>query len=89
MPNKRHKGFLAEAPLPVIGVADQPEYYSQVEVVVAIIRSLRLGLNPGELLGFILGWTTMDIYGDDLRAKTQTEKSNKSSEATPKPGAPQ
>ena len=78
MPNKRGKGFLAKAPLPVVGVADQPEYYTQVEVVVAIIGSVRLGFNPGELLDFILGWTTLDIYKDDM---TDTEV-NKPSEAT-------
>jgi hypothetical protein len=66
MPNKRGKGFLAKAPLPIIGAADQPEYYTQVEIVIAIVGSLRLGFNPGELLDFVLGWTTLDIYSDDL-----------------------
>jgi len=66
-----------------------PAYWSEVEVVVAVGLSLRLGFNPGELLDFILGWTTIDIYGDDLEAKKQEEESNQSSEATPKPGAPQ
>jgi len=51
--------------------------------------TVRLGFNPGELLDFILGWTTIDIYGDDIEARKQKEKSNQSSEATPKPGAPQ
>ena len=69
MPNKRGKGFLAKAPLPILGVANQPEYYTQVEVVIAIIGSLRLGFNPGELLDFLVGWTTLDIYGDDLNKK--------------------
>lgn len=66
MPHRRGKGFRAKAPLPVIGIADQPEYYTQVEVVIAIGGSLRLGLNPGELLDFVIGWTTLDLYGDDL-----------------------
>jgi hypothetical protein len=69
MPNKRGKGFLAKAPLPVLGLTDQPEYYTQVEVVIAIGGSLRLGFNPGELLDFVIGWTTIDIYGDDLNTK--------------------
>lgn len=40
--------------------------YTQVEVVAAAGPSLRLGFNPGELLDFILGWTTIDIFSDDL-----------------------
>ena len=66
MPSRRGKAFLAKAPLPFVGIADQPEYYTQVEVVIAVIGSLRLGFNPGELLDFVLGWTTIDMYGDDL-----------------------
>lgn len=65
MPCKRGKGFIAKAPLPVLALADQPEYYTQIDVVIAIIGSLRLGANPGELLDFLLGWTTIDFYGDD------------------------
>jgi len=41
-------------------------YYTQIEVVGALGPSIRLGVNPGELLDFVLGWTTLDIYGDDL-----------------------
>ena len=78
MTNKRGKGFVARAPLPVLGFARQPEYYTQIEVVVGVIGSLRLGFNPGELLDFILGWTTLDIYHDDLKPS----EANKPSEAT-------
>ncbi len=28
--------------------------------------TLGLGFNPGELLDFILGWTTLDIFKDDI-----------------------
>lgn len=59
-----------------------PAYWSQLEVVVAVGLSIRLGFNPGEFLDFILGWTNIDIYGDDLEAKKQEEKSNKTPEAT-------
>ena len=41
-------------------------YYTQMEIVAAMGGSLRLGFNPGELLDFLLGWTTLDIYSDDL-----------------------
>ncbi len=40
-------------------------YYTQLEVVVDVGVGLRLGFNPGELLDFILGWTTIDIFRDD------------------------
>ena len=40
-------------------------YYTQIEVAVGIHGTLRLGFNPGELLDFILGWITIDIYNDD------------------------
>ncbi len=40
-------------------------YYTQIEVVVGLGLSVRLGFNPGELLDFILGWFGADIYDDD------------------------
>jgi hypothetical protein len=43
--------------------------YTQIEAVIAIGPSIRLGFNPGELLDFILGWTTIDIYNDDIEWK--------------------
>ena len=49
-------------------------YYSQIEVVAALYRSVRLGFNPGELLDFLLGWTTLDIYKDDLEARKKIEQ---------------
>jgi len=41
-------------------------FYTQIELAVALGPAVRLGFNPGELLDFILGWTTIDIFGDDL-----------------------
>jgi len=72
-------------------IGDSPlvhPYWTQCDVQIGLIRSLRIGINPGELLDFILGLTTLDIYGDDLEIRKRTEKSNQSSEATPK-SAPQ
>ena len=46
-----------------------PAYYTQVEATLGLGILLRVGLNPGELLDFILGWTTLDIFRDDLRAQ--------------------
>ena len=80
---RRNKTFHAgEEPDQGIGIpflqlgTDNPAYYTQVEVSVGLLAGIRLGLNPGELLDFILGWTTIDIYGDDLERKTQKEESN-------------
>ena len=36
--------------------------------------TIKLGFNPGELLDFILGWTTIDIFSDDFEAKKQKSK---------------
>ncbi len=43
-----------------------PAYYMQVEAVAALGISLRLGVNPGELIDFVLGFTTIDVFGDDV-----------------------
>ncbi|HBF33348.1 TPA: hypothetical protein DDW35_02165 [Candidatus Sumerlaeota bacterium] len=40
-------------------------YYTRLEVCGGFIGTLRVGINPGELLDFLLGWTTLDIYQDD------------------------
>jgi hypothetical protein len=42
-------------------------YFTQIDVVLAIGGSVRLGFNPGELADFLLGWTTLDIFRDDLK----------------------
>ena len=59
---------------------DDSEYYTQIEVAAGLFVYLRLGLNPGEALDFILGWTTVDIYGDD---QMKTKQSNQALEFTP------
>ena len=83
-------GMLAYSEFPFIttslysGEDDAPQsarwkYWTQVDVVAALGPSVRLGFNSGELLDFILGWTTIDIYNDDLEKR----KSNKPLQATP------
>ena len=74
----RGKSYEAVSPLPLVVLSDQPEFYTQCEVTIALLGSVRLGFNPGELLDFILGWTTIDIYNDDIERK----KSNKILEDT-------
>lgn len=52
-----------------------PYYYTQIELVAALLGSVRVGVNPGELVDFVLGWTTIDIYNDDVEAtKTKDAK---------------
>lgn len=53
-------------------------YYTQLEVAVGVGISLRVGVNPGEFVDFVLGWVGIDIYGDDLsriKKKLVEEKS--------------
>jgi hypothetical protein len=88
--NQRHKGYQVISAMPLVSGVYYPTndwftiltYNSQIEVAAGIGGTLRLGFNPGELIDFILGWTTLDIYGDDLEAKKHNEKSNTTPEAT-------
>ena len=41
-------------------------YYTQVETVAGVGYGVRFGFNIGEFIDFLLGWTTIDIYGDDI-----------------------
>lgn len=40
--------------------------YTQVEVAIGFWGGIRLGMNFGELIDFLVGWTTLDIFGDDV-----------------------
>jgi len=42
-----------------------PTYFTQIEITVGAYIGLKIGFNPGELLDFLLGWFTIDIYRDD------------------------
>jgi hypothetical protein len=68
---QRGKYFRARSSIPFVSGADRPEYFTQIEVAAGIGCTLRLGFNVGELLDFLLGWTTLDIYGDDLEARKE------------------
>jgi hypothetical protein len=48
-------------------------YYTQIELVGALYGSVRVGVNPGELVDFVLGWTTIDIFNDDVETKKTKE----------------
>ena len=44
-------------------------YYTEVEVIVALIGGVRVGVNSGEALDFLLGWFGIDIYNDDVEMR--------------------
>lgn len=50
------------------------QYLTQVEIALGLVKTLRLGINPGELLDFVIGWTTLDIFGDDIMRKREKAK---------------
>ncbi len=68
----RSKSYHARSYVPFIFLPEADDnpppfsYYTQIEAVLALGPGLRLGMNPGELLDFLLGWVTVDLYGDDL-----------------------
>lgn len=41
-------------------------YYTQFEVDAGFVVGLKVGVNPGELLDFFLGFFGVDMYGDDI-----------------------
>ena len=62
------------SPLTLFELPKTPYYYTQLEVAVGVGGTLRLGFNPGELLDFLFGWTTLDIFRDDLEARRDKER---------------
>jgi len=52
-------------------------YFTQLEITAGLWYTLKLGVNPGELLDFLLGWTMVDIYHDDIgNAPIRSAKQN-------------
>lgn len=41
-------------------------YYTQIEVAGGLLKTLRLGVNPGEAIDFLLGWVRIDLFDDDM-----------------------
>jgi len=72
---QRGKGYVALRRFPGIMVPQicwesqtAYHYYTQVELVMGLGCSLRMGVNLGELLDFVLGFTGIDIFRDDRDA---------------------
>ncbi len=62
-------------------------FFTQIEFAAGLGGTVRLGFNPGELIDFILGWTTIDIFNDDMEKKNDT--SNELSQSIVTEAAPQ
>ncbi len=60
-----------------------PAYYTQVEIIIALLPAVRVGFNPGEMLDFLLGWATIDIFDDDLEMKRWREEADKTKSPQP------
>jgi len=58
--------FPGAVPFLLLPQEHRATYYCQLEAVIGLVPSLRLGFNPAELLDFIAGWTTLDILSDDM-----------------------
>jgi len=65
---ERHKSIRSHGMGPVTVDGDKRNcgFYTQVEGTVGVIISLRLGVNPGELVDAILGLAAVDLFGDDV-----------------------
>ena len=65
---KRRKAIAARSP--VFGytklITENPAYYTQMELAIGVGLTLRVGFNPGELLDLLVGFASLDLYGDDL-----------------------
>lgn len=65
---ERHKRVWSQGMGPVTVDADRRNYgfYSQVECEAGAIVSLRVGVNPGELVDWLVGFAGFDLMGDDI-----------------------
>lgn len=46
-----------------------PYYYTQLEAVIGVGLTFRIGLNPGEAVDFVLGWFGIDLFFDDRHGR--------------------
>lgn len=44
-------------------------FYSQIECTVGAVLSVRLGVNPGELVDCLLGFAGLDLFADDMKTE--------------------
>ena len=68
-----------------LGTFEEGEWFNawQLEAAIGLGVGARAGINIAEIIDFILGWTTLDICGDDIATieeKEQTEFKRKKSD---------
>lgn len=89
--NLRGKGYSTTNVLVPIDENIPAPYWTNIEVSGGALIGMRVGFNPGELLDFLLGFTTLDIYGDDFITETsvcpQEQKTVEVEMPQEKPGA--
>lgn len=51
-------------------------FYTQIECTVGVIVSLRLGVNPGELIDALLGFVNVDLFRDDVNGEKRIWETN-------------
>jgi len=56
---------------------DSIQHISQIEVVVGLFGSLRLGCNPGEMVDFLFGCFGVDVFNDDIEMRPFKERRRK------------
>lgn len=54
--------------------ADRKRFLTQIDASAGLYYTIHAGVDFAEVLDFILGWTTLDIMGDDLLWKTEGKK---------------
>ncbi len=57
---------------PATGARMAPSYFTKVEASVGLLVSVKVSVNPGEMLDFLLGFAGLDLYGDDVGARSAT-----------------
>jgi hypothetical protein len=62
--------------------------WTQLEATVGLWWSMRVGVNPGEMLDFLLGWATLDLYGDDAESKKARHAKEKAAKGLSSDGTP-
>jgi hypothetical protein len=74
--------FVTTGPLyPDEAVTIPSHFWTQIDLYLGLYYSVRLGFNPGEMVDFVLGWTTIDIYADDLHANETNKKMEQKAQA--------
>lgn len=58
----------------VNGIPGIHPYYLQFDVFAGLLGCIRVGFNLGELVDFLLGWFTIDIFNDDLGSRERQTK---------------